>query len=427
MNATAYENNMNTEENHHSQNPQVKFQKKLGIVLTFIGLFFLGYFVGVSGYEFNVTMQRFKVSVARNLPGSNTVNFNKFWEKWDSSVGNKNRDEVKKLYYASIAGMVESLGDPYTSFLAPPVNEVVNNAINGTYEGIGAELGFNDDDKLIVISPLDGSPALNAGVRPGDRILKIEGKDTEGISLNEAVAQIRGQAGTFVALTIQRDDKEPQEVKIKRGVITVSSVTWKDMGEGTVYMKVSRFGGDTNKEWDKAVSEINVKVDELDALIVDLRGNPGGYLESAVYLAGEFYKNKPVLYRETALGDQLEMKTNRNGFFNQIPSVFVLIDGGSASASEILAAALKAEINATLIGEKSFGKGTIQDAENFKDGSGLHITIEKWLTPEKVWVHKKSDVEGGIQPDITVEMTDEDIKAELDKQLDKAVELAKQI
>src|SRR3972149_7822293 len=410
-----------------SDGSQLRFQKKLGVLLTFIGLFFSGYFLGVSGYEFDVAVQPFTLSVERNIPVSSDVDFNKFWEKWDYLIANKSKDEVKKMYYESISGMVESLGDPYTSFLAPPVNEVVNNAINGTYEGIGAELGFNQEDKLIVISPLDGSPAINAGIRPGDRILKIDGEDTEGISLNEAVAQIRGESGTFVTLTIRRDDKEPQDVRIKRGVITVASVTWKDMGEGTVYLKVSRFGGDTNKEWDKAVSEINIKVNELDALIVDLRGNPGGYLESAVYLAGEFYKNKPVLYRETALGDQLEMKTNRNGFFNQIPSVFVLIDGGSASASEILAAALKAEINATLIGEKSFGKGTIQDAENFKDGSGLHITIERWLTPEKVWVHKKSDVEGGIQPDITVEMTDEDIKAGLDKQLDKAVELSKQI
>ena len=410
-----------------SDGPQLRFQKKLGVLLTFIGLFFSGYFLGVSGYEFDAAVQPFSLSVERKIPVSSDVDFNKFWEKWDYLIADKSKDEVKKMYYESISGMVESLGDPYTSFLAPPVNEVVNNAINGTYEGIGAELGFNQEDKLIVISPLDGSPAINAGIRPGDRILKIDGEDTEGISLNEAVAQIRGESGTFVTLTIRRDDKEPQDIRIKRGVITVASVTWKDMGEGTVYLKVSRFGGDTNKEWDKAVSEINIKVNELDALVIDLRGNPGGYLESAVHLAGEFYRNKPVLYRETALGEQFEMKTNRNGFFTQVPAVFVLIDGGSASASEILAAALKSQINATLVGEKSFGKGTIQDAENFKDGSGLHITIEKWLTPEKVWVHKKQDIEGGIQPDIAVEMSDEDIKAGLDKQLDKAVELSKQI
>ena len=410
-----------------SDGPQLRFQKKLGVLLTFIGLFFSGYFLGVSGYEFDAAVQPFSLSVERKIPVSSDVDFNKFWEKWDYLIADKSKDEVKKMYYESISGMVESLGDPYTSFLAPPVNEVVNNAINGTYEGIGAELGFNQEDKLIVISPLDGSPAINAGIRPGDRILKIDGEDTEGISLNEAVAQIRGESGTFVTLTIRRDDKEPQDIRIKRGVINVASVTWKEMGEGTVYLKVSRFGGDTNKEWDKAVSEINIKVNELDALVIDLRGNPGGYLESAVHLAGEFYRNKPVLYRETALGEQFEMKTNRNGFFTQVPAVFVLIDGGSASASEILAAALKSQINATLVGEKSFGKGTIQDAENFKDGSGLHITIEKWLTPEKVWVHKKQDIEGGIQPDITVEMSDEDIKAGLDKQLDKAVELSKQI
>ena len=176
-----------------SDGSQLRFQKKLGVLLTFIGLFFSGYFLGVSGYEFDVAVQPFTLSVERNIPVSSDVDFNKFWEKWDYLIANKSKDEVKKMYYESISGMVESLGDPYTSFLAPPVNEVVNNAINGTYEGIGAELGFNEDDKLIVISPLDGSPAITAGIRPGDRILKIDGKDTESISLNEAVAQIRGE------------------------------------------------------------------------------------------------------------------------------------------------------------------------------------------------------------------------------------------
>jgi carboxyl-terminal processing protease len=182
-------------------------------------------------------------------------------------------------------------------------------------------------------------------------------------------------------------------------------------------MRVSRFGAETNADWDKAVTEANVKMKELDAVIVDVRGNPGGYLDSAVYLAGEFFKDKPVIYKESALGDQVPFETNRIGVFQRVPGVVVLVDEGSASASEILAAALRADIGAKLVGMKTFGKGTIQDAKDFSDGAGVHITIAKWLTPKKEWVHKV-----GIEPDVKVELTADNTKDGADPQLVKALE-----
>jgi carboxyl-terminal processing protease len=324
------------------------------------------------------------------------------------------------MIYGAISGMVYSLGDPYTSFLPPDINASFMDSMGGRYEGIGAELSLKDGN-LIIVSPLDGSPAKNIGVKPGDRILQIDDKSTAGMSVSEAVALIRGESGTTVKLVLQTGTDDPREVVITRGVITVSSVTWEDKGDGTAYIRISRFGSDTNTEWDRVASEVNVKMSELDAVIIDVRGNPGGYLESAIHISEDFFRGKPVLYEETSTGELIPFNTSKVGVFKDIPAVFVLIDQGSASASEILAAALRDNIGAKLIGEKSFGKGTIQDARDFNDGSGLHITIAKWLTPKKEWVHGK-----GLEPDITVKITDEDLDKGVDPQLNKALELAKE-
>ena len=325
----------------------------------------------------------------------------------------------QKMLYGAIQGMVESLGDPYTSFLPPEINKAVMSSLNGTYEGIGAELGLDKNGQLIVVSPLDGSPAKAAGVQPGDKILKIEEDSTVGIAITEAVAKIRGQAGTISTLTLQRGAGEPVVVRIKREKITIASATWKDEGDGVVYIRLSRFGSDTNAEWDKVVSEINVGMKNISVIVLDVRGNPGGYLLSSVHVAGEFQRNKTVVFQETATGELLPLETTRVGSFEKIPT-YVLIDSGSASASEILAAALKDNSDAILIGTKSFGKGTIQDAKEFEDGSGLHLTVSKWLTPNKEWVH-----EVGLEPDVVVERTQEDITSLRDPQLDKALEMAR--
>ncbi|HOS88654.1 MAG TPA: S41 family peptidase [bacterium] len=399
-----------------------KFQRILIIFLIAIGFFYGGYYFGKRGFVFEVRKNPPEIEISNKFPPDGKLDFSLFWEVWDilNSTYLERPIDQKKMIYGAISGMVYSLGDPYTSFLPPDINASFMDSMGGRYEGIGAELSLKDGN-LIIVSPLDGSPAKNIGVKPGDRILQIDDKSTAGMSVSEAVALIRGESGTTVKLVLQTGTDDPREVVITRGVITVSSVTWEDKGDGTAYIRISRFGSDTNTEWDRVASEVNVKMSELDAVIIDVRGNPGGYLESAIHISEDFFRGKPVLYEETSTGELIPFNTSKVGVFKDIPAVFVLIDQGSASASEILAAALRDNIGAKLIGEKSFGKGTIQDARDFNDGSGLHITIAKWLTPKKEWVHGK-----GLEPDITVKITDEDLDKGVDPQLNKALELAKE-
>ena len=399
-----------------------KFQRILITVLIAIGFFYGGYYFGKRGFVFEVRKDPPKIEITNKFPPDGKLDFSLFWEVWDllNSTYLERPIDQKKMMYGAISGMVNSLGDPYTSFLPPDVNESFMDSMGGRYEGIGAELSLKDGN-LIIVSPFDGSPAKNAGAKPGDKILQIDDKSTAGMDVSEAVALIRGDSGTTVKLVLQTGTEAPREVIVTRGVITVSSVTWEDKGDGTAYIRISRFGTDTNTEWDRVASEVNVKMPELDAIIVDVRGNPGGYLESAIHISEDFFRDKTVLYEETSMGEQIPFKTSKVGVFKDVPPVFVLIDQGSASASEILAAALRDNIGAKLIGEKSFGKGTIQDAKDFNDNSGLHITIAKWLTPKKEWVHGK-----GLEPDIKVEITDEDLSNGVDAQLNKAIELAKE-
>jgi carboxyl-terminal processing protease len=402
-----------------------KFQRFLVTFLIGVAFFYGGYYFGKRGYQVEIKKSPTKIEVTNKQPldKRSNVDFKRFWDVWD--IINERYLErpidSQKLVQGAISGMVSALGDPYTSYLTPEVNKSLNDSLNGSYQGIGAELGIRDE-VLIIVAPLEGSPAKSAGLKAGDKILRIENDSTAGMSVTDAVYRIRGEAGKSVKLTIQTGSQQARDVSITRGVITVSSVKWEDKGEGIAYIRVSRFGGDTNSEWDKAVREINSKMKELDTVVVDVRGNPGGYLNSAVHLAEEFYKGKPVIFEEDPAGNQKPLNANRKGAFHDVPAVYVLIDGGSASASEILAAALKDNVKAVLVGEKSFGKGTIQDALEFSDDSGLHVTIAKWLTPKKEWVHKK-----GINPDVEVKRTDEDFDRGIDPQLDKALELAKQL
>jgi len=404
--------------------PFKKFQRFLILILISTSFFYGGYYYGKMGYEFEIKKSPPKITVINKAPQDQTVDFALFWEIWELLKTNHLNRPVdgQEMLYGAISGMVNSLGDPYTAYLPPVLNEVVTNSLNNSYQGIGAELGLRDG-QLMVVSPLDGSPALAAGIRAGDKILGIEGESTVGITISEAVAKIRGPAGTVSALTTARDGVvEPMKVEITRGLITIDSVIWEDKGDGIAYIRISRFGADTNSQWDKVVKEIGVKMSELDVVIVDVRGNPGGYLQGAVHVAGEFFFNKPVLFQQEATGEEQDYVTKRVGFFDRLPKVYVLIDEGSASSSEILAAALKDQVGATLIGKKSFGKGTIQEARDFKDGSGVHITTAKWLTPMKVWVHGE-----GLVPDVEVERTADDFNEHRDPQLDKAIELAKEI
>ncbi|HLD51258.1 hypothetical protein A3K34_00915 [candidate division WWE3 bacterium RIFOXYC1_FULL_40_10] len=403
--------------------PFEKFQKYLLSLLIAVSFFYGGYYIGRRGFQIELKKSPPQIEFVNKNPTEKSVDFSLFWEVWDI-VNNKYLErpiDAQKMIYGAIEGMVSSLGDSHTEFLPPQLNQSFDDSLNGKYQGIGAELDVKDG-QLIVVSPLDGSPALSAGLKPGDKILAIGEDTTYGLGVTEAVYKIRGDAGTVVELTIQTNDDKPRKMNITRGVISVASVKWEDKGEGTVYIRISRFGGDTDTAWDKAVAEINTKVTELDVIVIDLRGNPGGYLQSAVHIAGEFFRNKPVLYEENAAGEQIPLNTKRVGNFQKVPALYVLIDAGSASSSEILAAALRDNTGAILIGENSFGKGTVQEPIEFGDKSSVHVTVAKWLTPKKEWVHKI-----GIKPEFVVERTNEDFDKGQDPQLDKALELAQEI
>ena len=401
-----------------------KFELILIVLAVGVASFFGGHFFGKRGYDYELKTNPPQVSILNKRPADENLDFAQFWDVYNALNDKFLQTPLdnKKLINGAIKGMVASTGDQFTSYFDPEDNKQFESSLNGIYEGIGAELGYSKENQLMIISPMDGSPAKEAGIRPGDKIVKINGENAYNMPLAQAVSKIKGQGGTTVTLTIYREGKDPFDLPIVRGKITMKSVTWKDLGDGTAYFKVSKFGSETNSQWDTSVKEANVKMKELDSVIVDVRGNPGGLLTSAAYLSGEFFKDMPVIYFEDKYGKQEPLRSNRNnGLFQNINNVIVLTDEGSASASEILAGALKINKNAKLVGKKSFGKGSIQQPVDFKDGGSLHVTVQKWLLPDKTWVHQK-----GIIPDFEVAFDNDKYKEnQVDTQLEKAKELAK--
>lgn len=354
-------------------------------------------------------------------PKQETVDFTLFWQVYEAlpqKFLDKSAINGQKLLNGAISGMVRSLGDPYTAFLDPKQNKSVNDELSGSYEGVGIQIGFNKEKRLVVIAPLKGTPAEREGVRAKDLILKIGDKDAFDLTLPEAVDLIRGQAGTKIKLVLLRDGEEQsKEFEIERAKIDVKSVEleFKESkgGSQVAVVKVSRFGEKTDSEWDSAIDE--VKSRNVTGIIVDLRNNPGGLLTSSVHLASEFIRGT-VVKQETADGSVGSIEADRQGKLLRMPLV-VIINGGSASASEILAGAIKDNKRGKVVGEKSFGKGTVQDVVPFAGGSSLHVTIAKWLTPKGNSIHGE-----GITPDIIVEVKSDDDK-ELDLQLEKALEI----
>ena len=343
------------------------------------------------------------------------------------------RDKIKEkeMTYGAIKGMVESLGDPYTAFLPPKENKSSNEDLQGEFSGVGIQLGYKDKT-LAVMSPLPKTPAERAGILAGDLILKISDKkknidkDTIGISLEEAVELIRGEEGTEVTLKIFREGKkEAFDVTLKRENIVVPSIELefkeKD-GKKIAWIKLYKFTEPLYQEWPKMVEEI--RTTKHDGIMLDLRNNPGGFLQASVLVASDFINEGLIVSQETADGklEKYFVDKSRRKLLND--KLVVLVNGGSASAAEILAGALKSYQRGKLVGEKTFGKGTVQMPENFADGSGLHVTIAKWLLPDGKNIHKV-----GVDPDVEVaidpELKDKDGKV-VDKQLEKAIELVLQ-
>lgn len=366
-----------------------------------------------------------KISVSnQEYTGKNqNIDFSLFWQVYDTlpvKYLDKSAIDGNKILYGAISGMVKSLGDPYTAFLDPKQNQNITDELAGSFQGVGIQIGFNKDKRLVVIAPLKGTPAERAGVLAKDLIIKIDTKDTFDMTLPEAVDMIRGAAGTKVKLSLARDGVEkPIEKDLERAQITVKSVELelKDVDGGKIaVIHVSRFGETTDKEWDTAIGEIVTK--DVRGVIVDMRNNPGGLLTSAIHLGSEFVSGT-IVKQQFADGSVQELPADHAGKLMKMPMV-VLVNGGSASASEIFSGAIQDKGRGKLVGEKSFGKGTVQDVLNLPGGSGLHVTIAKWLTPKGTSIHGV-----GITPDINVELGADDREKSLDPQLSRALELLK--
>ncbi len=411
-----------------------KLNKLANIVLVLAVLLF----VFGSGYRLGeLRPQKKNTEVPVSFSG--TASFDKppldlslFWNVWNQ-LAHKYVDQKKlnseKMLYGAIKGMVSSLEDPYTYFLTPEENKEAKADLNGRYEGIGAQLGLKDG-QVIIVAPLKGSPAEAAGAKPGDIIVAVDGESSEGWTLAQAVNKIRGPKGTSVVLKIVRNAGEPFDLKITRQEIKIASVELefkkakgcKNNCAEVAYLKVSQFGDDTNKEWDAAVLKIKQKwnAGQIKGVVLDLRNNPGGYLEGAVYLASEFLPmGKKVVRQEYVDKSGKNYTVQKGGLLLDVP-VVVLINEGSASASEILAGALKDHGRAVVVGKKSFGKGSIQEALDLVSGAGLHVTVAKWILPNGTWINSK-----GVSPDIEVQNQVKDgntLTEADDKQLETAID-----
>lgn len=392
------------------------------IILTVILAFLLGWQAGHRDVQIKWENYKPAVSIVnQEVPKDINVDFKLFWDTWnllsEKYIDKKSLDGQKMLYGA-ISGMVASLGDPYTVFLPPEGQKSTKEELGGSFEGVGIELGFNTEKRLAVVAPLSGTPAEKVGIKPGDLIVKIDNKDTSGMSLPDAVKLIRGPKGSKITLAILRSgDTDPKSFELMRETIIVKSVelSFKNTqsNKKVAFVKLSRFGERTNDEWTQAVS--NLQAQNAQAVILDLRNNPGGFLESAVFIASEFLDGGNVVLQENNEGVKIPFKVNRNGKLINMP-LEVLINKGSASASEIVAGAIQDRQRGKLIGEKSFGKGTIQEAQDLDQGTGVHITVAKWLTPNSRWVNEL----GGLDPDVKIESGTDQTK---DPQSDKALEL----
>jgi carboxyl-terminal processing protease len=325
---------------------------------------------------------------------------------------------AQKLIVGAVKGMLESLNDPYSRYLDKMHFEMVEEEAAGHYEGVGIMLGM-EDHKLTVISPIKDTPADRAGIKTGDRIMKIDGKSTKDMTINQAVKLIRGPAGTTVVLTIEREGEEkPLEFKLERARIQTPNVSSKMLDDNIGYIHLHFFAGGAGEDVKKAVKDL--KAQGTKGIIFDMRNNPGGVLDESVNVASAFIDSGVIVKIKERKGDE-EVLEAKDGGDGKIPLV-VLVNKGSASASEIVAGAIQDTGRGVLVGETTFGKGSVQEIRRLSDGSGLLITVAKYLTPKGRSIHKK-----GIKPDVPVKSDPKVPLREKDPQLDKAKEIIKDI
>lgn len=404
------------------------------ILVVFISLG-IGY--GLGRFQIKAQWDNFKPIVQitnQSLPNEQNLDMSLFYSvlsEINKKYYDKSKIDVTKILYGAISGMMSSLDDPYTAFFPPKENENFKTQLSGEFSGIGAELSLNDEDQVTVVAPLDGSPAKAAGIRSGDIIVKVDGESTFGWDLPKAVENIRGEKGTIVTLSVlHTGDKDIVDIEITRNIIEIDSVTsWFKSFDcdsdscieqtncsnciDIAYLRLSQFGEKTNDEWLKKINDIVPQISSsrnFGGVIVDVRSNPGGILNDAVYIASEFIPiGKTVVIQEDGNGRRVPLTAQRTGVLLDVP-VLVLVNKGSASASEILAGALRDNKRARIIGEKTFGKGTVQQPIEVDGGGSVHVSVAKWLTPNGTWVNDNK----GLDPDILVEY-DATASAELEE------------
>jgi carboxyl-terminal processing protease len=398
---------------------------------TFVGGLAIGYFANSSGLipaSANPLPVPLRAPLAtpegalQSTPEELQTLFQPFWEAWEmvhTQYVDQPVDDTA-LMQGAIRGMLEALGDEHTSFMDPQEFTDANAGLEGTYEGIGAYVDTSGD-YLTIISPIKNSPAEAAGLRPGDRIIAIDGEDMTGIQPELARRRVLGPAGSIVVLTIQREgEPEPLSIEIKRATIVVASVEHEMLENNIGYLKLNTFGDTTSRELRTALEEI--MGNNPRGLIFDMRNNGGGYLQTAVDVASQFIPEGVVLVERYGDGREDVYEARRGGLATDVPLV-VLVNQGSASASEIVAGAIQDYGRGKLVGMTTFGKGSVQIWNPLSNNQGaVRVTIAKWLTPLERTIH-----EVGLEPDFEIDLTEEDFAEERDPQLDKALEVLEQI
>lgn len=375
------------------------------------------------GLGFYVASEKAGVMISSRASAAEKADLNTFWKVWEildnkyvSVKDKEEKDSAEKRMEGAIKGMVESLGDPYTTYFDEKELESFESSINGSFEGVGMEIGIKDD-LLKVVAPIKNSPAEKAGIKAGDIIVSINGTSTKSISIEKAVSLIRGKSGTEVVLTITKASGETIEVSLIRAKIEIPNIETK-VEDGVFVITVNSFSSQAPNKFREALKEFMTRRER--SLVIDLRGNPGGYLEAAVDIASWFLPVGKVIAIED-FGEGKEEKIFRSKGYNVIDDkyrVAILVDKGSASASEILAGALRDHKVAVIVGEKTFGKGSVQELISVTSDTSLKVTVARWLTP-----NGESISDGGLEPDILVDIDAErEDKTGKDKALEKAIE-----
>ena len=404
--------------------PKFKLQKKylrkiaafLLILIMLSGTFIFGYNYGQKGKSvFGITSKNVTNTEVGKPSG---IDFSLYWQAWNKlkndSVFNT---DTKLMIYNSISGLLSSVNDPYTVFFTPDDNKLFQQNIQGQFDGIGVEL-IMKNGLPTVVAPLSDSPAAQAGIKAGDIILQVDDTKSSDIGFNNLINKIRGTKGTTVTLQIGRDGQDkPLTFAVERDTITVKSVTWEEKDQGgkkIMYVKVRQFGDDTDQLFaDFVIATIKAKP---AGIIVDLRDDPGGYFESAINLSSYFVDGGTVVEQQDKNGQKQDFATTRVAELKSYKTA-VLINGGSASASEIFSGALQDRKAGVLIGQKTFGKGSVQELVNLSDGSAVKITVAKWLTPNGRAINGE-----GIAPDIEIQNPDDNsVDAQLNRALDFVV------